>query len=115
MQKMTKKEFKEEFLRHDESFRYSMLGRFKRDCNYFLGNGDGYKKVLWTGEIESHIDIMIRLWRSFKRNAKPQWLTMKEIKKYHKDMKLMKNSNECGFNIFKSYDYRRNINGITKA
>ena len=67
-------------------FRYMMLSRMQCDCNYFLGNGDGYEPRLWAGNVEDQIKYMKDLWNSFDEDEKPEWLSMEDIEKYEKDM-----------------------------
>ena len=34
-----------------------ILDRLKQDCEYFLGNGNGYEKHLWAGNIKDQIAL----------------------------------------------------------
>jgi len=73
-----------DLLNHDDKFRYMMLDRMRSDCDYFLGNGNGYEKHLWSGSVEKQIENMKALWNSFVE--KPEWLSMEDIEQYEKDM-----------------------------
>ena len=68
----------------DSAFRYSMLGRLQRDCEYYLGYGGRSKKVLWTLDEKEQIALMKELWKSFDSTEKPVWLTWEEIVAYEK-------------------------------
>lgn len=54
----------------NDSFKYMMLDRMKQDCNYYLGNGNRLKKVLWANDEKEHIENMKALWNSFPNDAK---------------------------------------------
>lgn len=73
-------------LPEDMKFRYQMLGRLKTDCNYFLGNGDGYEGHLWAGSVEKQIKEMRDRWNEFKADEKPKWLTWEQIDDYERRM-----------------------------
>ena len=73
-------------LPHELSFRYQMLGRLRMDCEYFLGNGNGYEGHLWAGSVEDQIKEMKRRWNEFEEDEKPEWLTMEDINRYEKEM-----------------------------
>lgn len=70
----------------DMEFMYQMLGRLRMDCEYFLGNGNGYEPHLWAGSVEKQIAEMRKRWREFKTEDKPEWLTWDDINKYEKEM-----------------------------
>lgn len=70
----------------NDSFKYMMLDRMKQDCNYYLGNGNRLKKVLWANDEKEHIENMKALWNSFPDDAKPEWLTIEQIEEYEKEM-----------------------------
>ena len=53
---------KEEHIKQ-HSFDYQMLSRLKMDCNYFLGNGNGYERHLWAGDVDSQIAEMKRIYK----------------------------------------------------
>lgn len=68
-------------------FNYMLLGRLVSDCDYYLGNGNRYEKHLWAGDVDSQIKKMKELWNGFPEDAKPEWLSMKDILDYEKKMK----------------------------
>lgn len=70
-----------------EKFNYMMLGRLQSDCDYYLGFGNRHEKHLWAGSVDGQIKEMKRLWNSFPKDKKPEWLTMEQILKYEKEMK----------------------------
>lgn len=76
----------EPFVRHPREFDYRMLSRLKMDCEYFLGNGNGYEGHLYYKEVNEHCDEMEKLWNSFADEDKPEWLTMEQIKEYREKM-----------------------------
>ena len=51
-----------------------MLDRYRTDCEYFLGNGNGYEGHLYFKSVEEHCDEMEKLWNSFADDEKPEWL-----------------------------------------
>lgn len=65
---------------------YSMLGRLKADCDYFLGNGNRYEGHLWAGNVAEQISEMKRRWEAFEDDEKPEWLTMEDIEEYERRM-----------------------------
>lgn len=71
---------------HPRKFDYMMLSRYQMDCNYFLGNGNGYEGHLYFKTVEEHISEMKKLWESFSEEDKPEWLTMEQILDYEKKM-----------------------------
>lgn len=73
-------------LPQDMRYAYSMLGRLKSDCDYFLGNGKGYEPHLWAGTVEKQIEEMRKRWNEFEEDEKPEWLTMEQIDEYEKNM-----------------------------
>ena len=76
----------EPFVRHPREFDYSMLSRLQMDCDYFLGNGNGYEGHLYYKSVEEHCDEMEKLYNSFADEDKPEWLTMEQIKEYREKM-----------------------------
>lgn len=70
----------------EEKFLYQMLGRLKMDCDYFLGNGCGYEKHLWAGNVNDQIKEMRRLYALLEEGKKPEWLTSDDISSYEKLM-----------------------------
>ena len=78
----------------DKAFQYSMLGRLKSDCDYFLGYGNGYEPHLWAGTVEKQIAEMKRRWLEFDEDEKPEWLTMEDIENYERRMLFARNERE---------------------
>lgn len=76
----------DEILQHDLRFRYMLLGRLQADCEYYLGFGNRNANRLWTGNEETQIETMTKLYESFREDEKPEWLTMDEIMEYGKRM-----------------------------
>lgn len=74
------------FVRNQREFDYMMLGRYKSDCDYFLGNGNGYEGHLYYKDVNRHCDEMEKLYESFAEDEKPEWLTMEQIKEYREKM-----------------------------
>jgi len=74
------------FVRHPREMDYMMLSRLKADCDYFLGNGNGYEGHLYYKSVEKHCNEMEKLWNSFAEDEKPEWLTMEQIKEYREQM-----------------------------
>lgn len=70
------------FVRNQREFDYMMLSRYKADCDYFLGNGNGYEGHLYYKDVNKHCDEMEKLYESFAEDEKPEWLTMEQIKEY---------------------------------
>ena len=76
----------EPFVRHVREFDYMMLSRYKSDCDYFLGYGNGYEGHLYYKEVNKHCDEMKKLYDSFSDEDKPEWLTAEQIEQYRTDM-----------------------------
>lgn len=74
----------EDILKNDESFRYQLLDRMRTDCNYYLGYGHRNEGNLWCENAAEQIKYMKAIWNSLDK--KPEWLTMKQIKEYEKEM-----------------------------
>jgi hypothetical protein len=70
---------------NEQSFDYALLSRMKSDCEYFLGNGDGHEKHLWSGNVDDQIAKMKELWEGL--TVKPEWLSMEDILEYERKMK----------------------------
>lgn len=68
----------------DQRFLYMFLDRMRMDCKYFLGNGNKCINHLAGGI--NHINLMKETYNKIK--IKPEWLTMKDIESYQKQMKL---------------------------
>ena len=65
-------------------FNYMLLDRLRTDCEYFLGNGNGYEKHLWAGNVKDQIAKMRELYN--KVEEKPEWISMEDIDNYEKQM-----------------------------
>lgn len=78
--KYNKKSSPDSFENQSVSFQYDLLGRLKTDCEYFLGNGNGYEKHLWAGSVKGQIEKMKTIHDSLK--VKPKWLPKRKIKMY---------------------------------
>lgn len=72
----------------DQSHDYQLLGRLVSDCKYYLGGGYGAEKHLWAKSVEDQIAKMKDIYN--KLDTKPEWLTMKDIEHYEKEMKKVK-------------------------
>jgi hypothetical protein len=68
----------------DPTFLYKLLSRLQQDCEYYLGFGGRSIRNLWGGK--DHIKYMYAIHDKLKK--KPEWLSLNDIKKYEKDMKL---------------------------
>ena len=79
-------ECNEPFVRHERETDYMMLDRLRTDCNYFLGNGNGYNGHLYYKDVNTQCNKMLELYNSFKDEDKPQWITVEQIEQYRKDM-----------------------------
>ena len=84
------------FVRHSREFDYMMLSRCKMDCDYFLGNGNGYEGHLYYKEVNEHCDEMKKLYESFADDDKPEWLTLEQIEEYRTKMIELKNISNGG-------------------
>lgn len=80
----------ESILSQSETFRYMLLDRMKTDCEYFLGNGHGSEKFLWTGNAKEQIADMKALWNSFAADRKPETISMSDIERYEIKMDTAK-------------------------
>ena len=74
------------FIRHEREIDYMMLDRLRTDCDYFLGNGNGYNGHLYYKDVNTQCNKMLELYNSFKNEDKPQWITVEQIEQYKKDM-----------------------------
>ncbi len=69
-----------------DSFSYQLLGRLQADCKYFLGNGNRYEGHLWGGTVKNHLSYMRKLYTSFPKDLRPEWLTEEQLNQYEKEM-----------------------------
>lgn len=76
----------DDMIHKDDTFKYQMLSRLQRDCDYFLGNGNRAEKYLWATNVPDHIKLMRALYNSFENDKKPEWLTEQDIDNYEKEM-----------------------------
>ena len=72
----------EDWSKHDLKFRYMMLSRLKQDCDYYLGYGEGSTNHLWAKDEKAQIENMVALWKTFKTDEKPEWLTWGDLVYY---------------------------------
>ena len=80
---------------------YMMLDRLRTDCEYFLGNGNGFLGSLYYKDIDKHIEEMKKLYKSFSEQEKPEWISLKDIDNYKQKMnEKLKETN------FKKQDYK---------
>ena len=63
---------------------YELLYRLKSDCDYFLGNGNGYEGHLWAKSVDKQIAKMRELYDQLEE--KPEWLTSEDIDRYERKM-----------------------------
>lgn len=76
----------EDILRHDNEFKYGLLGRLRSDCEYYLGYGHRCERCLWANSVSDQIHLMKAIWKSFDKSKKPVWLTYKQILEYERRM-----------------------------
>lgn len=74
------------FIRSPYEHEYRMLSRWKADCDYFLGAGNGYEGHLYHGSVERICDEMEALWNNLPEGKKPEWLSLEQIHEYRKEM-----------------------------
>jgi hypothetical protein len=76
------------FLKESAPYRndYAMLGRYKSDCDYFLGYGNRSINQLYFDSIEKQIEEMLKLWDKFPSHLKPEWLSREQILSYKENM-----------------------------
>lgn len=80
---------------------YMMLDRLRTDCEYFLGNGNGFLVSLYYKDIDKHIEEMKKLYKSFLEQEKPEWISLEDIDNYKQKMnEKLKETN------FKKQDYK---------
>lgn len=82
---------KEPYTEHPKKDAYMLLDRMRSDCDYFLGNGNGYEGHLYGGSVENICAEMEKLWNSFNEDEKPEWLSLKDISAYKRNMLKKKN------------------------
>lgn len=87
----------EEIVENEEdskSYNYMMLDRLKTDCDYFLGNGNGCLKYLYYKDVDRHIEEMKKIYNSFSKKEKPEWLSIEDIDNYKEKMEELLEENE---------------------
>lgn len=82
------------FVRSAYEHEYRMLSRWKMDCEYFLGAGNGFEPHLYFGSVEKICDAMEETWNKLPVDEKPEWLTMEQIQEYRKGMLERRNFRE---------------------
>lgn len=82
--------------KEDNKHNYMFLDRLKSDCDYFLGNGNGYLGHLYYKDVDKHIDEMRKIYNSFSEEERPEWISLEDIDHYHEKMTeiLEKEDNE---------------------
>ena len=75
-----------DFLKRDDEFRYQLLNRLQKDCEYYLSYGNRCQKYLWSGNKKDHIEDMKNLYNSFTFDKKPEWLTWHQILEFERKM-----------------------------
>ena len=60
--------------------------RLQSDCEYYLGNGDRHEKHLWAGNVKNQIEEMKRIYKLFKEDKRPEWITWDQILGYEAEM-----------------------------
>jgi hypothetical protein len=65
-----------------------MLDRLRKDCEYFLGNGNKNPKNLWGITVAGHIEEMKKLWNKLPGDGKPERLTWEQILDYESRMSV---------------------------
>ena len=68
-------------------YKYQILDRMRQDCEYYLNAGGKHNKYLWSGSVKEHIEDMTALYKSFREEDRPEWLTLEQIKEYGERMK----------------------------
>jgi len=67
-------------------YNYMMLDRLRADCDYFLGNGNGFLGHLYYKDIDKHIEEMKKIYESFSNKEKPEWISLENIENYKAKM-----------------------------
>ena len=68
------------------TYKYMLLSRLQQDCEYFLGWGGRCCKHLWAGNVVAQINKMKEIYNSFKKEDRPEWLSLSQIAEYEKRM-----------------------------
>lgn len=75
-------------------YNYMMLDRLRADCDYFIGNGNGFLGHLYYEDIDKHIEEMKNIYNSFSENEKPEWISLEDIDNYKEKMNKMLEKSE---------------------
>ncbi|WP_304683101.1 LPD11 domain-containing protein [uncultured Clostridium sp.] len=75
-------------------YNYMMLDRLRSDCDYFLGNGNGFLGHLYYKDIDKHIEEMKKIYEAFSNEEKPEWISLEDINNYKERMCEMLEKNE---------------------
>lgn len=81
-------------IENPRKYDYMMLDRLRSDCDYFLGNGNGFVGHLYYKDVNRHIDEMKKIYNSFTEEEKPDWISLEDIDKYQENMLKMLEKNE---------------------
>ncbi len=66
------------FVRHPRQFDYMLLSRLQADCNYYISCGGCGKNNLWS-DIDTILNKMDSILKSFEAEDMPEWLTAAEF------------------------------------
>lgn len=77
-----RKDYFDDVLSRDSTFRYMLLSRMIMDCRYFIEYP--HNKHLWAETPEDQIQLMKELYNSFEE--KPEWTSLEEIEELAKSM-----------------------------
>lgn len=75
-------------------FDYMMLSRLQSDCEYFLKNGNGFVGHLYYKDVDRHIEEMKKIYNSFSKEERPEWISLEEIDSYQEKMNKMLEKDE---------------------
>lgn len=80
------------FKNKDNTFKYQLLARMQSDCERYIDSNNVNNrnpKYLWSGDAKSQIKDMKALFKSFKKDELPKWLSWNDILKYEREMRFM--------------------------
>lgn len=66
-------------------FRYAYLDRLRSDCEYYLNHG-GRDINRLEGDVENHINLMLKYYDSFSDDEKPDFISRSKILSYKERM-----------------------------
>ncbi len=72
---------------------YLLLGRMISDNDYYINRGH-HEKHLWAGDVAKQTRLMKALYLSFDDERKPEWLSLRDIAEYQKNMSRVKFEND---------------------